>query len=93
MPPLVAGDVPTADKGHVEWYLGSRYQKSGGIEREAPFSELVYGLSGRQEITFEIPYLFLDGEHGFGDAVVGTKLRLYAGVKLEFGLAAEGGRP
>ncbi len=75
VPPLVAGDVPTADKNHVEWFIGMRYQKTDGIERQIPFTEMVYGISDRQELTFEIPYLSIDGNHGFGDAVLGTKFQ------------------
>lgn len=75
VPPLVAGDVPTADKNHVEWFIGMRHQKTDSIERQIPFTELVYGISERQELTFEIPYLSIDGNHGFGDAVLGTKFQ------------------
>ena len=75
VPPLVAGDVPTADKNHVEWFIGMRYQKTDSIERQIPFTELVYGISERQELTFEIPYLSIDGNHYFGDAVLGTKFQ------------------
>jgi hypothetical protein len=71
--PMVTGDVPTADKNHVEVYLGMRYQETDTIERQLPFAEIVYGLTERQEITVEIPYLSVDGRHGFGDAVLGTK--------------------
>jgi hypothetical protein len=71
--PMVAGDVPTADRNHVEVYLGMRYQETDIIERQLPFAEIVYGLTERQEITFEMPYLSVDGQHGFGDAVLGTK--------------------
>jgi hypothetical protein len=71
--PLVTGDVPTADKNHLEVYLGVRYQESYGVERQLPFAELVFGLTERQEITFEVPYLSSNGRHGFGDAVLGTK--------------------
>ncbi len=73
VPPLVAGDVPTAEKGHVELYVGTRYQKTGSIERQLPFTEIVYGISARQEVTFEIPYLSDSGQNGFGDGVLGTK--------------------
>jgi hypothetical protein len=74
-PPLVTGDVPTADKGHFELYAGLRYQESESGEpgRQLPFTELVYGITDRQELTFEIAYLSQRHEHGFGDAVVGTK--------------------
>ena len=74
VPPLVSGDVPTADKGIFEWYVGTRYQSEGGsVNRQIPFTELVCGISDRQEITFEIPLLSQQGEHGFGDITLGTK--------------------
>jgi hypothetical protein len=78
-PPLITGDVPTADRHHIEWYVGMRYQESdsGTPSRQLPFTELVYGISHRQEITFEIPYLSERHEHGFGDAVVGTKYMFF----------------
>jgi hypothetical protein len=74
-PPLVTGDVPTADKGMFELYAGVRYQESesGRPSRQLPFTELVYGLSDRQELTFEIAYLSANHERGFGYSVVGTK--------------------
>jgi hypothetical protein len=74
VPPLASGDVPTAEKGTFELYPGMRYESEGdSINRQIPIVEVVYGLTDRQEITFEIPYLSQQGEHGFGDAVVGTK--------------------
>lgn len=74
-PPMVTGDVPTADHQRFELYTGIRYQENeaGVPARQLPFTELVYGLTQRQELTFEIAYLSLNHEHGFGDAVVGTK--------------------
>lgn len=74
-PPLVTGDVPTAGKDSFEWYFGGRYQESetGMPSRLLPFTELVYGLSDRQELTFEIAGLSKDHEYGFNDAVLGTK--------------------
>jgi hypothetical protein len=74
-PPLVTGDVPTADKRMFEWYLGARYQESesGNPSRLLPFSELVYGITDRQELTFEIAGVSQDHEYGVSDAVVGTK--------------------
>jgi hypothetical protein len=74
-PPMITGDVPTADKGRFELYAGMRYQENeaGVPARQLPFTELVYGISHRQELTFEIAYLSQRHEHGFGDAVVGTK--------------------
>lgn len=79
VPPLVSGDAPTADKGHLEVWSGIHYEDdAGGVARELPTTELVYGLSDRQELTFEIPYLSLspaDGPRasGFGDGTLGTK--------------------
>ena len=74
-PPLVTGDVPTADKESFEWYAGARYQESesGKPSRLLPFTELVYGLTDRQEITIEIAGLSQDRHHGINDAVLGTK--------------------
>jgi hypothetical protein len=75
VPPLVTGDVPTADKKTFEWYVGARYQESetGNPERLLPFTELVYGLTERQELTLEFAGLSHDHEYGINDAVVGTK--------------------
>lgn len=58
-PPLVTGDVPTAEKGRFELYAGVRYQESetGKPARQIPFTELVYGITDRQELTFENPLL------------------------------------
>src|SRR5688572_247879 len=77
-PPLVTGDVPTADYQRFELYTGVRYQENeaGVPARQIPFTELVYGLTPRQELTFEIAYLSQRHEHGFGDAVIGTKYQL-----------------
>ncbi len=74
-PPLVTGDVPTADKGTFEWYVGGQYQESesGMPSRLLPFTELVYGLSDRQEITLELGGLSVDHHYGVNDSVVGTK--------------------
>jgi hypothetical protein len=74
-PPLVTGDVPTADKHGFEWYVGGRYQESasGQPSRLLPFTEFVYGVSERQEVTFEIAGLSENHEYGITDAVVGTK--------------------
>jgi hypothetical protein len=74
-PPLVTGDVPTADKGIFELYAGTRYQENeaGRPTRQIPFTELVYGISDRQEITLETAYLNEEHERGIGDLVLGTK--------------------
>ena len=46
IPPLVSGDVPTADRGIYELFFGY-VLKDGGVvtEEELPFWELVYGLT------------------------------------------------
>lgn len=74
-PPLVTGDVPTAASGTFEWYAGGRYQENeaGTPARLLPFTELVYGISDRQEITFEIAGLSQNHRYGINDAVAGTK--------------------
>jgi hypothetical protein len=74
-PPLVTGDVPTADKGSFEWYLGARYQESesGNPSRLLPFTELVYGLTERWELIFETAGLSKNDEYGLSDSVLGTK--------------------
>jgi len=87
VPPLVAGDVPTAEKGHVELYVGTRYQKTGSIERQLPATEIVYGISSKQEVTFEIPYLSTSGQNGFGDAVLGTKYLFLSEIDKRPGIA------
>ena len=75
VPPLVTGDVPTADRGTFEWYVGGRYQESesGNPARLLPSTELVYGISDRQELTVEIAALSQDYHYGINDAVIGTK--------------------
>lgn len=85
--PLVTGDVPTADKNHVEVYVGMGYQETDRIERQLPFTEIVYGLTERQEITLEISYLSADGQHGFGDAVLGTKVLILPETDQRPGIA------
>lgn len=74
-PPLVTADVPTADKGTFEWYVGGRYQESetGRPSRLLPFTELVYGISDRQELTIEFAGLSQNRQFGLNDMVVGTK--------------------
>lgn len=79
VPPLASGDVPTADRGHAEVYLGFQEQDKGGIEREMPADEVVLGVSSWQEVTLELPYQTLNPsqgkrQSGLGDAVLGTKM-------------------
>lgn len=79
VPPLVAGDVPTAEKGHAEVYLGFQQEETGDVARAIPADEAVLGVSSWQELTVEAPYVSLSPEKGgdrtgFGDVTLGTKL-------------------
>jgi hypothetical protein len=76
VPPLVIGDVPTADRGTLEVYAGAERVRSGAVEWAAPADELVLGISSRQELTLEVPYVVTPAGHGLGDLVLGTKLVL-----------------
>lgn len=93
IPPLVSGDVPTAPKGVYELFVGHLFVDGGAVdEHEAPFWELVYGLTPRQELTLEGPLLFRDdpdgSSFGFGDVVIGTKYRLLGDPAADSGLSA-----
>jgi outer membrane putative beta-barrel porin/alpha-amylase len=74
-PPLVTGDVPTADYQRFEFYPGVRYQEGepGDPSWQIPFVEFVYGLTERQELTFETAYVSENHKHGLSDIVLGTK--------------------
>lgn len=88
VPPLVSGDVPTADEGRFEWYVGTLFENSAGtLSRKLPVMELVYGLTERQEVTFEIPWLSEAGVHGWEDALVGTKRVLVPETDTRPGIA------
>lgn len=66
--------MPTADKARYEWYPVTRYQESEGGKpsRSLPFTELVYGLSDRQKITFEVAGLSVDHEYRLSDSILVT---------------------
>src|SRR5262245_17833413 len=76
-PPLITGDVPTADRRWFELYTGFRYQDTGRIQRQIPHVELVYGLADRWEISAEANYLSRAGTHGFDDFTLATKTVLH----------------
>ncbi|MGH7944338.1 MAG: transporter [Opitutaceae bacterium] len=88
-PPLVTADVPTADAQAFEWYVGGRYQESesGRPSRLLPFSELVYGVTERQEVTLEFAGLSQGGDYGLTDAVIGTKYLFQLESRLRPGFA------
>jgi hypothetical protein len=77
-PPLITGDVPTADRGRFELYTGIRYQDTGTIQRQLPHVELVYGIADRWEISAEGNYLSREGAHGADDFTLATKTVLVA---------------
>jgi hypothetical protein len=77
-PPLITGDVPTADVGHFELYTGFRYQDTGRIQRQLPHVELVYGIAPGWEVSAEGNYLSRAGEHGVDDFTIATKTVLLA---------------
>lgn len=87
VPPLVIGDVPTADRGTLEVYAGAERVRSGAVEWTAPADELVLGISGRQELTLEAPYVVTPAGHGLGDLVLGTKVVLLPEAPDRPGLA------
>ena len=87
-PPLITGDVPTADKGHFELYAGFRYQDTGTIERQIPHAELIYGITERWELGVEANYLSREGEHGFDDVNLTTKVVLVPEAERRPGIAA-----
>ncbi len=89
VPPLVIGDVPTANPGTVEQYAGVARVKSGATEWSLPATEVVLGVSSWQELTLEAPFLVENGGHrGLGDLVLGTKLQLFPEAPARPGLAA-----
>jgi len=96
-PPLVTGDVPTADKGHFEWNVGFLSTKSSGIERQLPASELIYGVTDRLEITAGTPFIRSANQQGFGDVTLGTKAVLvpeseqYSGIAASYELKQDNG--
>jgi hypothetical protein len=57
------------------------------ISREVPTLELNYGLTDRQEITLEVPFLSQQGEHGFGDLAIETKYIFLKETKTLPGIA------
>jgi len=93
IPPLVSGDIPTADHRTYELFLGY-VLKDGGVvtEEELPFWELVYGLTRVQELTIEAPILRRDDSAGtttgIGDVILGTKYRFVGEPAADSGLSA-----
>src|SRR5215471_13915061 len=74
-PPMVTGDVPTAVWQTFEWYLGAGYFKSDPTGKSwlLPATEMIYGVTDRQEINLVIAGVSLDNSYGVSDTVIGTK--------------------
>jgi hypothetical protein len=87
-PPLITGDVPTADRGHFELYTGFRYQDTGRIQRQLPHAELVYGIAERWELSAEGNYLSRESARGLDDFTVATKTVLVTEAPARPGLGA-----
>lgn len=93
IPPLVSGDVPTAEHGTYELFVGYLATDSGPVtSHQIPFWELVYGITRRQELTIEAPLVLRDDPSGsatgLGDAVLGTKVRFLGRPSEDSGLSA-----
>jgi hypothetical protein len=92
VPPLVSSDVPTVEKGEFELYLGVQYESNpGSITRSLPTMELNYGISDRQELTLQLPWLSESGQHGIGDLVLETKYVFLQETKTGPGIAGSFG--
>ncbi len=92
IPPLVSGDIPTADLGTYELIFGYVLKDGGAVtEEELPFWELVYGLTKVQELTIEAPIVRRDGPTGtttgIGDVILGTKYRFAGKPAADSGLS------
>lgn len=87
-PPLITGDVPTADRRCFELYTGFRYQDTGRIQRQVPHVELIYGFAERWEASVEANYLSRAGQRGFDDLTLATKTVLLTETPTQLGLGA-----
>ena len=72
----------------AESYVGVLYQKDGTIERNLPFTELVYGVTKRLEVSGELPFVSTDGHFGARDFALGTKYVLLTETENRPGIAA-----
>lgn len=91
-PPMQVGDVPPADRGVLETFVGVRYQKSetGRISRLLPHAELTYGITNRWEATLEFDWISEREHHGLGDCLAGTKILLLGETAHLPGIAISG---
>ena len=92
IPPLVSGDIPTADRGTYELFFGYVLKDGAAVtEKEIPFWELVYGLTKVQELTIEAPIVRRNGPAGtttgIGDVILGTKYRFVGRPAADSGLS------
>ena len=74
VPPLINDDAKPTEKHTFEIYAGYIYDSEPeDLMRDVIAFELDYGISDRQDISFEMPLLSHDGQHGFGDITIGTE--------------------
>ena len=86
---MQVGDVPPADAGVLETYIGARYQESetGRVSRLLPHTELTYGITKWWEATLEFDWISEREHRGWGDSIVGTKVLLLGETPHRPGLA------
>jgi hypothetical protein len=77
-PPLVTGDVPTADKEAFEVWLGLRYDAQGDP------SSLAWNAGFKHQLTSNLRIFAAVGEGIREQLSVGPVLRVFAGLKYQF---------
>lgn len=91
-PPMITDDPGTVEKGHLEINSGINVEHTISESLfEFPFIDINYGVSGRQHINFEVPFVsrFVKGignQKGIGKVGIGTKYRFidqdYLGIDI-----------
>jgi hypothetical protein len=80
-PPMITDDPGTVDKQHFEINTGITAEHTASQSSyEFPFIDINYGISNRQHINFEIPFVSKYGkgaetQRGMGKVGIGTKFR------------------
>lgn len=88
-PPLITDDALPAEKHTFEIFTGYIYDSEpDDLMRDVLAFELDYGLTARQEISFELPLISGHGQHGVGDIRLGTKYLLVRETKTLPAIAA-----
>ena len=80
-PPMITDDPGTVEKGHFEINTGitAEHNISESLY-EFPFIDINYGISVRQHINFEVPFVSkyfkgVETQRGIGKFGIGTKFR------------------